>query len=94
MRRARGTWNGSFEFSGNRLRGAVSGHTIQYDDSGETTYSNNENFAYDGETFERLVPAAKGFALIRSSDASYDSFYDPRWWGWNMQRTRNLLRCF
>ena len=79
------TKNGSFEFSGNRLRGAVSGHTIQYDDSGETTYSNNENFAYDGETFERLVPAAKGFALIRSSDASYDSFYDPRWWGWNMQ---------
>ena len=79
------TKNGSFEFSGNRLRGAVSGHTIQYDDSGETTYSDYENFAYDGETFERLVPAVPGYALIRSSDASYDSFYDPRWWGWNMQ---------
>ena len=64
------TKSGSFEFSGNRLRGAVSGHTIQYDDSGETTYSDNENFAYDGETFERLVPAVQGFALLRSSDTS------------------------
>ena len=88
------TKNGSFEFSGNRLRGAVSGHTVQYDDSGETTYSDYENFAYDGETFERLVPAVSGFTLLRNSDASYDSFYDPRWWGWNMQGQGTLSDVF
>ena len=88
------TKSGSFEFSGNRLRGAVSGHTVQYDDSGETTYSDYENFAYDGETFERLVPAVSGFTLLRNSDASYDSFYDPRWWGWNMQGQGTLSDVF
>jgi hypothetical protein len=83
-RASEGTWDGSFEFSGNRLRGTVSEDVIQYD-GGNIHFSTTEEFAYDGETFERLVPAVPGYALIRSSDASYDSFYDPRWWGWNMQ---------
>ena len=48
------TWNGSFEFSGNRLRGSVSKNSTQYDNGESSQLSSTEEFAYDGETFERL----------------------------------------
>ena len=86
MRRAtEGTWNGSFEFSGDRLRGSVRQNSTQ-DDNGESSQlSSTEEFAYDGETFERLWNRHNGYLLERRSDVSYNVFHDPRWWGWNMR---------
>ena len=82
-RASEGTWDGSFEFSGNRLRGTVNRNTTQYD--GENTQlSTTEEFAYDGETFERLSKRQDSYLLERKSDISYNAFHDPRWWGWNM----------
>ena len=86
MRRAtEGTWNGSFEFSGDRLRGSVRQNSTQ-DDNGESSQlSSTEEFAYDGETFERLWNRHNSYLLERRSDVSYNVFHDPRWWGWNMR---------
>ena len=85
LRRAtEGTWNGSFEFSGNRLRGSVSKNSTQYDNGERLQLSSTEEFAYDGETFERLLRRQDGYLFERKSDVSYNAFHDPRWWGWNM----------
>ena len=80
-----GTWNGTFEFSGNRLRGSVSKNSTQYDNGESSQLSSTEEFAYDGETFERLWNRHDGYLLERKSDVSYNTFHDPRWWGWNMR---------
>ncbi len=94
MRRAtEGTWNGSFEFSGDRLRGSVSEDVIQYD-GGNIHFSTTEEFAYDGETFERLSKIPKGFLLERKSDVTHIPVYDPRWWGWNMRGQGTFLDLF
>ena len=86
MRRAtEGTWNGTFAFSGNRLRGSVNQNSTQYDNGESLQFSSTEEFAYDGETFERLWNRHDGYLLERKSDFSYNVFYDPRWWGWNMR---------
>ena len=86
LRRAtEGTWNGTFEFSRNRLRGTVNINSTQYDNGESSQLSSTEEFAYDGETFERLLKRHDGYLLERKSDVSYDVFYDPRWWGWNMR---------
>ena len=83
-RATEGTWNGSFEFSGNRLRGTVNRNTTQY--GGENTQlSTTDEFAYDGETFESLSKRHDGYLLERKSDVTYNVFHDPRWWGWNMK---------
>ena len=79
------TWNGTFEFSGNRLRGSVSKNSTQYDNGESSQLSSTEEFAYDGETFERLWNRHDGYLLERKSDVSYNTFHDPRWWGWNMR---------
>ena len=85
LRRAtEGTWNGTFEFSGNRLRGSVSKNSTQYDNGESLQLSSTEEFAYDGETFERLWNRHDGYLLERKSDVFYNIFHDPRWWGWNM----------
>ena len=85
LRRAtEGTWNGTFEFSGNRLRGSVSKNSTQYDNGERLQLSSTEEFAYDGETFERLLRRQDGYLFERKSDVSYNAFHDPRWWGWNM----------
>ena len=92
-RASEGTWDGSFEFSGNRLRGTVSEDVIQYD-GGNVQFSTTEEFAYDGETFERLSKRHDGYLLERKSDVSYNVFHDPRWWGWNMRGQGTFLNLF
>lgn len=84
-----GTWQGSFEFSGNRIRGTVNQSSAQQG-GGNILLPTTEEFAYDGETFERLSTFEKlsnihvGPSMQRQSDVSYNEFYDPRFWGWNM----------
>ena len=52
LRRAtEGTWNGTFEFSGKRLRGSVIKNSTQYDNGESLQLSSTEEFAYDGENF-------------------------------------------
>ena len=92
-RASEGTWDGSFEFSGNRLRGTVSEDVIQYD-GGNIHFSTTEEFAYDGETFERLSKIGDSFTMGRKTDVSHIPFYDPRWWGWNMRGQGTFLDFF
>lgn len=79
------TWNGTFEFSGNRLRGSVSKNSTQEDNGESSQLSSTEEFAYDGETFERLLTRHGGYLLERKSNVSYNEFHDPRLWGWNIR---------
>ena len=84
-----GTWQGSFEFSGNRIRGTVNQSSAQHGGA-NLLLPTTEEFAYDGETFEKLSTFESlsnihvGPSMQRKSDVSYNEFYDPRFWGWNM----------
>ena len=94
-----GTWQGSFEFSGNRIRGTVSQSTIQHGDV-NVLLPTTEEFAYDGETFVNLSTFEKVSKLHadpsmqRQSDVSYNEFYDPRFWGWNMTGQGTFTELF
>ncbi|MXV77760.1 hypothetical protein F4X73_15525 [Candidatus Poribacteria bacterium] len=94
-----GTWQGSFEFSGNRIRGTVNQSILQHEGP-NVLFPTTEEFAYDGETFENLSTfenLAKthiGPSMQRQSDVSYNVFHDPRFWGWNMTGQGTFTELF
>ena len=79
-----GTWKGTFEFSGRKMRCLVAEDTIQYDPDGNVPFKRTEQYAYDGETFERLRETSNGIVLSRRSKFVDDTSNDPRFWGWNL----------
>ena len=79
-----GTWKGTFEFSGRKMRCIVTQDVIQYDPDRNTSFKGTEQYAYDGETFERLRETSNGLILSRRSKFVDDPFNDPRFWGWNL----------
>ena len=79
-----GTWKGTFEFSGRKMRWVVTEDVIQYEPDGNIALKGTEQYAYDGETFERLWETFNGIVLSRSSKVVRDTFNDPRFWGWNL----------
>ena len=79
-----GTWKGTFEFSGRKIRGIVTRDAIQYEPDGNLPIKGTEQYAYDGETFERLQETFNGIVLSRRSERSPDPSDDPRFWGWNL----------
>ena len=85
MRRApSGTWNGTFEFSGRKMRCVVTRDAIQYDPDRNIPITGTQQYAYDGETFERLRDTFNGIVLSRRSKIVDDPSDDPRFWGWNL----------
>ena len=79
-----GTWKGTFEFSGRKMRCLVTQDVIQYETDRNIPIKGTEQYAYDGETFERLRETFNGTMLSRRSDIVDDPFDDPRFWGWNL----------
>ena len=77
-----GTWEGTIEFSGRKVRGIVTKDAVQYDTDRDFPIKRTEQFAYDGETFETLRETSHGLALERRSEIVYDTSNDPRAWGW------------
>ena len=80
-----GTWKGTFEFSGRKMRWVVTEDVIQYEPDGNIARKGTEQYAYDGETFERLWETFNDIILSRSSKVVRDTFNDPRFWGWNLR---------
>ncbi len=79
-----GTWKGTFEFSGRKMRCLVTEDVIQYEPDGNISFKGTEQYAYDGETFERLRETSNGILLSRRSEIVDDTSNDPRFWGWNL----------
>ena len=85
MRAPSGTWKGTFEFSGRKMRCLVTRDTIQYDPDRNIALKGTEQYAYNGETFETLRETSRGLLLERRSEIVGDTFSDPRFWGWNLR---------
>ena len=86
-----GTSEGTFEFSYQKFRGAVTENRTQYDENGKTmVFQGFEQFAYDGETFETYKEGHNGPLLTRDDTTSYDTSIDPRIWGWSLTSERSL----
>ena len=79
-----GTWKGTFEFSGHKIRGIVTQDVIQYEPDRNILIKGTEQYAYDSETFETLRNTSHHTLLERRSEVVHDSFDDPRFWGWNL----------
>lgn len=79
-----GTWKGTFEFSGRKMRCLVTQDVIQYETDRNIPIKGTEQYAYDGETFETLRETRRGPLLERRSEIVDDPFNDPRSWGWNL----------
>ena len=79
-----GTWKGTFEFSGRKMRCVVTRDVIQYEPDRNMPIKGTEQYAYDGETFERLRETFNGMSLSRRSEIVDDPSNDPRFWGWNL----------
>ena len=86
-----GTWKGTFEFSGRKMRCLVTRDVIQYDPGRNISFKGTEQYAYDGETFETLRETSLGFLLERRSEIVGDTFNDPRFWGWNLRGEEQSL---
>ena len=83
MRRmSSGTWEGTIEFSGRKVRGIVTKDTVHYNTGRDVPINGTEQFAYDGETFETLRETSRGLLLEQRSEIVYDASNDPRAWGW------------
>ena len=89
-----GTWKGTFEFSGRKIRGLVTQDAIQYDPDRNFPLKGTEQYAYDGETFEELRETSHHIALSRRSEVVHDSSDDPRFWGWNLRGGESSLVMF
>ena len=87
-----GTWKGTFEFFGRKMRCIVTRDVTQYDPDGNTPFKGTEQYAYDGETFERLRETSNGIVLSRRSKFVDDTSNDPRSWGWNLNGGEDSLR--
>jgi len=79
-----GTWKGTFEFSGRKMRCLVTKDVIQYETDRNIPIKGTEQYAYDGETFETLRETFNGLSLSRRSEIVDDPSDDPRFWGWNL----------
>ena len=77
-----GTWKGTIEFSGRKVKGIVTRDTMQYAPDRNIPIKGTEQFAYDGETFETLRETSRGPLLEQRSEILYDTSNDPRAWGW------------
>ena len=83
MRRmSSGTWKGTIEFSGRKVRGIVTKDTVHYNTDRDVPIKGTEQYAYDGETFETLRETSRGLLLEQRSKIVYDPSNDPRAWGW------------
>ena len=76
-----GTWKGTIEFSGRKVRGIETADAVHYDTDRDFPIKGTEQFAYDGETYETLRETSRGLLLERRSDILYDTNNDPRAWG-------------
>ena len=85
MRAPSGTWKGTFEFSGRKMRCLVTKDVIQYETNRNIPIKGTEQYAYDGETFETLRETSRGPLLERRSEIVDDPSNDPRFWGWNLR---------
>ena len=74
----------SFEFSGRKMRCVVTRDAIQYEPDRNIPITGTQQYAYDGETFERLRDTFNGTVLSRRSEIVDDPSDDPRFWGWNL----------
>lgn len=80
-----GTWEGTFEFSGRRVRGTVREDVTSYEADGRITHrQNTSEFAYDGQTYETLRQTPQGMQLDRQNEFYAQPDLDPRFWGWNL----------
>ena len=86
-----GTWKGTFEFSGRKMRCLVTRDAIQYDPDRNIPIKGTEQYAYDGETFERLRKTFNGIILSRRSEIVDDPSDDPRFWGWDLSGGEDSL---
>ena len=86
-----GTWEGTFEFSGRKMRCVVTRDAIQYDPDRNVPITGTEQYAYDGETFERLRKTFNGIMLSRRSEIVDDPSDDPRFWGWDLSGGEDSL---
>ena len=80
-----GTWKGTFEFSGRKMRCVVARDAIQYEPDRNIPLKGTKQYAYDGETFETLRETSNGIMLSRRSEIVDDPSDDPRFWGWNLR---------
>ena len=85
MRAPSGTWKGTFEFSGRKMRCLVTKDVIQYEPNRNIPIKETEQYAYDGETFETLRETSRGLLLERRSEIIGAPPNDPRFWGWNLR---------
>ncbi|RKU17538.1 hypothetical protein C6503_10815 [Candidatus Poribacteria bacterium] len=86
-----GTWKGTIEFSGRKVRGIVTADAVQYDIDRDFPIKGTKQFAYDGETFETLRETSRGLSLEQRSEIVYDTSNDPRAWGWTFGDARTSL---
>ena len=86
-----GTWKGTFEFSGRKMRCLVTRDAIQYDPDRNIPITGTEQYAYDGETFETLRETSTGIILSRRSEIVDDPSNDPRFWGWDLSGGKDSL---
>ena len=89
-----GTWKGTFEFSGRKMRCLVTQDVIQYETDRNILLKGTEQYAYDGETFERLRETSNGMMMSRRSEIADDPSDDPRAWGWNLSGRDESLVMF
>ena len=87
-RMSSGTWKGTIEFSGRKVRGIVTADAIQYNIDRDFPIKGTKQFAYDGETFETLRETSRGLLLEQRSEIVYDTSNDPRAWGWTFGDAR------
>ena len=86
-----GTWKGTFEFSGRKMRCLVTRDVIQYEPDRNIPITGTKQYAYDGETFETLRETFNGIVLSRRSEIVDDPFDDPRFWGWDLSGGKESL---
>ena len=86
-----GTWKGTFEFSGRKMRCVVTRDVIQYESDRNISLKGTEQFAYDGETFETLRETSNGMMMSRRSEIVNDPSDDPRFWGWDLSGGKESL---
>ena len=86
-----GTWKGTFEFSGRKMRCVVTRDAIQYEPDRNFEIKGTEQYAYDGETFETLRETSTGILLSRRSEIVDDPSDDPRFWGWDLSGGEDSL---
>ena len=89
-----GTWKGTFEFSGRKMRGIVTRDAVQYEPDRNIPIKGTEQYAYNGETFEKLRETFNGIVLSRRSELARAPFDDPRFWGWDLSGGENSLVMF